>query len=213
MYKSRDVLATSRCKRAPLPPVGNAISGLTLVELLVTIAVGTILLTAAVPSFREVIANNRVATQANTLVTALNLARSEAVRRGVRVAMCKSGSSTSSTPGCSTVANWEAGWLVFVDNNGDGNCADGDGDGRCDSDNGEILRVAGPLAQGMTLRPGTNYTNWVAYLPTGTAQGNPGRDGAFRLYDDRGPADGRCIKINVAGHISTSVDATTSECP
>lgn len=190
--------------------VSKSLSGFTLIELLITIAVGTILLTTAVPSFKEVIANNRMATQVNSLVTALNLARSEAIKRGVRVTVCKSANSASATPSCSSAANWDSGWMVFVDGNGSGTCADGDSDGICDS-NGAILRASGPVGSGDTLRTGDNYANWVAYLPSGVSQGSAGLSDIFRLCDDRGTASARSISISVAGRINTSVG--TAVCP
>jgi type IV fimbrial biogenesis protein FimT len=65
--------------------------GFTLLELMITIAVLAILVTVGVPGFQELIQNNRVTTQTNELVTALNLARTEAVKRGrhVQVAVSK----------------------------------------------------------------------------------------------------------------------------
>ena len=59
--------------------------GFTLLELMVAIAVLAILATVGVPSFQDLIQNNRVTTQTNELVTALNLARTEAVKRGRNV--------------------------------------------------------------------------------------------------------------------------------
>ena len=56
--------------------------GFTLLELMVAIAVLAILATVGVPSFRALIQNNRVTTQANELVSALSFARTEAVKRG-----------------------------------------------------------------------------------------------------------------------------------
>jgi type IV fimbrial biogenesis protein FimT len=56
--------------------------GFTLLELMVTIAVLAILATIGVPSFQGLIQSNRVTTQTNELVTALNFARTEAIKRG-----------------------------------------------------------------------------------------------------------------------------------
>lgn len=56
--------------------------GFTLIELLITIAVLAIILAFAVPSFVNLIENSRVTTQSNTLLGAINLARSEAVKQG-----------------------------------------------------------------------------------------------------------------------------------
>ncbi len=58
-------------------------NGFTLIELLVTIAILAIILAFAAPSFVNLIENSRVSTQANTLLTAVNLARSEAVKQGI----------------------------------------------------------------------------------------------------------------------------------
>src|SRR3569832_1171984 len=90
--------------------------GFTLVELLVTISIATILVTLAVPSFSDFVKINRMITQTNDFVTALNVARSEAIRRGNRITLCKS----SDGAGCVSGGNWEQGWIVFVDADGDG---------------------------------------------------------------------------------------------
>lgn len=63
-------------------------SGFTLIELMVTIAVAVVLLTVAVPSFRNLIARNELTTAANAWVGALSTARAEAVKRNQSVALC-----------------------------------------------------------------------------------------------------------------------------
>jgi type IV fimbrial biogenesis protein FimT len=61
----------------------NKTKGFTLIELLVALAVLVIIVAFAAPSFVSLIENNRVTTQANTLLAAVNLARSEAVKQGL----------------------------------------------------------------------------------------------------------------------------------
>lgn len=70
-----------------------------------------IILSVGIPSFRSVIQNNQAATQTNQLVTALNLARSESVKRGSNVSVCASTDSSS----CSGSSNWATGWILFSD--------------------------------------------------------------------------------------------------
>jgi len=67
--------------------------GFTLLELMVTVAVLSILLTMGVPAFGDLVRNNRITAQANQLVSAINIARSEAVKRGrnVQVAVVPDG--------------------------------------------------------------------------------------------------------------------------
>lgn len=82
--------------------------GFTLFELIVTIAVAAIIVTVGVPGFQNIIANNRAVTHTNDLVTALNLARSEATRRGIDVLVCRSTDGATCEPGL----DWSSGWVV-----------------------------------------------------------------------------------------------------
>lgn len=83
--------------------------GLTLIELMVTIAVLAILISIAVPSFTTMIRNNSSLALGEELVVALNYARSEAVKRGARVALC------GSADGLNCGGSWSDSWLVVVD--------------------------------------------------------------------------------------------------
>jgi type IV fimbrial biogenesis protein FimT len=85
------------------------IAGFTLLELLTALTVAGIVLAVGVPSYQNIVRNNRAAANANELVAALTIARSEAVRRGDRVSICRS------TDGATCGADWADGWIVFVD--------------------------------------------------------------------------------------------------
>ena len=144
--------------------------GFSLIELMVTIAVAAILLGIAAPSFQDLVIRNRLATNANQLVTALNLARSEAIKRGFPVTVCKSANPAALSSACSDSADvdWAQGWIVFVDNTPvAGNVA-----GKIDGDD-QRLRVFEPGSGGaLSISGGTNFAHWITYLPSGVSVGN-----------------------------------------
>lgn len=87
--------------------------GFTLIELVITIAIAAILLVVGVPAMRSFIQNNKVAGETNELVTAFNLARSEALRRGEPIGVCPADDAYDN-PACSNSENdWDKGWLVY----------------------------------------------------------------------------------------------------
>lgn len=77
-------------------------NGFTLIELMVTIAILAIIATIAVPSFQSIIERNRTVTQANNFLSAVQLARSEAVKRRDTVTLTADS------------GNFENGWCVHT---------------------------------------------------------------------------------------------------
>ena len=97
-------------------------NGLTLIEMMVTLAVAIILVAVGIPAFRSITANNRAVAQSNALVTALNLSRGEAVKRGAPVTICRAANGA-----CDDESNdWASGWLVFEDSDSSGDMNDGE---------------------------------------------------------------------------------------
>ena len=90
---------SKRLKNHQLVEAANN-KGFTLVELMITLAIAAILMALAVPSFNSTIKNNRISTQANELITSLNYARSEAIRRGADVDVSRDD------------LNWQNGWDI-----------------------------------------------------------------------------------------------------
>ena len=78
-------------------------TGLTLVELMVTLAAAIILLSVGMPFFGGIIANNRAVADANGFLSSFKLARSEAVKRASFVVVAPT----------SVSAGWESGWQVY----------------------------------------------------------------------------------------------------
>jgi len=136
--------------------------GLTLVELIVTLAISSILLAIAIPGYANFMNFNRLVAVTNELGSSLQLARSEAIRRGIRTTVCKSSHPMDSVPACDSSANWQQGWLVFVDGGTKGVVDDGD----------PILRVHGGVAEvGITA---SNFSAYASFLPSGSSQGPSG---------------------------------------
>lgn len=76
--------------------------GFTLIELMMSIVVLAILVGIGIPSFTTLINNNRVTSQVNDFVTSINLARSEAIKRGASLTVTAGG------------AGWSSGWTVAM---------------------------------------------------------------------------------------------------
>jgi type IV fimbrial biogenesis protein FimT len=168
----------------------SSTNGFTLIELLVTVAVAAIVMTVAVPSFRELVINNRTVANANSIVAALSFAKSEAVKSGLSVVIYRKGT---------TSQNWDAGWDIFFDTNGDG-----------DYDAGtDTLLKTNENQPGFTLRTGNTFANSMTYLPTGLLSGNAGD--TFRLCSSTDTTKSRAIVVNNVGRVYTQTG--TASCP
>lgn len=87
----------------------RAAKGFTLIELMVTLAVLAIILGIAIPSFSSMIRDNRIGSLSLELQGAIQLARSEAVKRRVNVIICRRNAAGNN---CENGTDWASGWLV-----------------------------------------------------------------------------------------------------
>lgn len=173
--------------------------GFTLIELMVTLAVATILLTVGIPSFRDLIEKHRISSHTNLMVGVLQLARSEAIKRGSNlVILCKS----SNGSGCSSSISWKDGWLLFADKNADKAYTAG-------AD--ELIRQYDAMPK-LVITTGNNFQCWIGFRANGypegggtTCAGGLVGNGTFSICaaSTDPTQNGRRIIINKIGRIRT----------
>jgi type IV fimbrial biogenesis protein FimT len=172
-------------------------AGFTLIELLVTLALAAIILTQAVPSFSNLMQNNRLIAQKNEFLSTLNLARSEAIKRSARVTVCASTDQVT----CNT-NDWSQGWIVFADLDSDA-VLDA-GTGACQDTEDCLLRVNLGMTGGNDLIA-KKFANagFIQYTSRGTVDSA----GTFVFCDKRGDASARAANINAMGRVVSASDS------
>lgn len=184
----------------------TAVSGFTLIELIITLTIASILASIAIPAFNDFVQDTRISSETNDIITDFYFARSEAVKRNRRVTICKSSNAGAAdnpanpTPSCNTTLdfNWTIGWIIFIDTDGDG----------VRDINETLLRSNSGLDTGVLLYPRTsdaNIQNFVSYNPRGIARnGSNNQNGIFRVCDGRGLSSARAIRITQTGRVGST---------
>jgi type IV fimbrial biogenesis protein FimT len=141
------VAACVRARRAPLARQ----CGFTVIELILVVMIAAVLAVIAVPALRDTLNTTRQSSALGLLVSDLNLARGEAIKRNARVLVCVR--NTAGTD-CGAGTNWQAGWVV---------CSDAlttatglpPNDGQCDAGTADIPN---PIAVRPALDPALTLT-------------------------------------------------------
>lgn len=185
-------------------------SGMTIIELMITLVVAVILISLAIPNFRLLIQNNRITGATNDFIVALNLARAEAVKRGTTVLICRTDDPQASPSDCQRAnnavydGNWSTGWLVYALPTtaiaAEADYVDGTdllvrlGEGTTDS-----IRI--------TSESNGIGNQWLGFNSTGMLFG--ASEAAYAVCDDRDESAGRLIRIQPTGRPSVE-DTTTA---
>lgn len=180
--------------------------GFTLIELLVVIAIVAILTTLAAPSFVQLIKKNSVSSAVNTFMADMRFARSEAVRRGGAVIMCRSDAPEATSPHCDTDSGpggngWVSGWIVFEDR-----------DGSLDRNSGDqLLRIQGPITNVDTAVQGSGPSKKFQFTAMGRMK-NLTSATSIRFGTNMPESLQRRICINQSGRVRIAGDGSVVDC-
>lgn len=162
--------------------------GFSLIEAVVVLVLLATLVATAVTTVGDVVAGLRLANVSNDVLQHLHLARSEAIKRNTRVALCKSADGES----CVAGGRWDQGWVLFQDRNNNGSRDPGE----------DLLQNVPPLPAGYLLTANTPLGRYVSYGPYGDAKMTSGafQAGTFTVCRASAEAgEGRQIIINAGG--------------
>lgn len=191
-------------------------SGFTLIELLIALSIVGILLMVGVPSLKTFVQNNQLIASTNELISALHVARSEAIKLNSRVSICSSSNGTS----CSGSSNWQNGWIVFVDADG---MLDGTGAACTATGTDCLLRVHDSFNDNqLTVKGVDTNTSAVVTSFTFTSRGLPkasngaATSGVFSicsLDSNNAVVGSRAVVLGLSGRVRVSDNAAVITCP
>ena len=158
-------------------------SGFTLVELLTTLVVMITIIAAGVPAMQKFLASQYMVSAVNTVSSHLHLARSEAVKRGLRAVLCPSLDGES----CVKSRQWQRGFILFADENANLKREAGE----------ELLRRFQSNNKKSQIRiTSTEGRRWIRYQATGEA---PGSNLTITFCDTSDFVDPKAIIISNTG--------------
>ena len=170
----------------------DASRGFSLTELLAGVGIAAVLASAAVPSIQGLLRSSRVSSAANDVMAGLLFTRSEAMKRRVRVVMCRSADGAT----CAPTGGWQQGWIVFEDK---------DGDGERDASE-RLLQAQAGLDTSLRMTGTSPVAKYVSYTPSGATKtvGGGFQAGTVTVCSrSRLAGTGRQIVINANGRPRT----------
>lgn len=186
-------------------------------ELLIALAIVGILLTVGVPSMKTFLQSNQLIATTNELLSALHVARSEAIKLNKSVTVCASENGTECTGPAS--GNWRKGWVVFADADRD---FLGTGDA-CENTTTDCLlrsheEITDPqLSVSGVYSGGTAITSFT-FTSRGLPRDNVGNSqaGTFSLcsFDDSNAVlRSRAVVLSLSGRVRVSDEPDAINCP
>lgn len=151
-------------------------------------AITAVLAAVGVPSWLAFSQKLQLSAASNAFVSGLHFARSEAIKRHDRVALCKSADGVV----CAPAGGWDQGWIIFHDRNNNGLREEPE----------QILRRQQALPAALKLSGNLTVAQYVSFVPTGATKlvGGGFQAGTLTVCWESGQtAQARQIILNAAG--------------
>ena len=178
--------------------------GFTLIELMVALAVLSILLMVAAPAFRDLIMDNKLLSESYAMRATLNNARSEALAQRMPVTVC--GSTDGDTCRSSDQEDWSDGYIAFTDRDQDAVPDDPN------TINGDMIFIAREVDADLEIdfvKEGPGADVIVRFDSRGHARSNYGY---FRFCDERGASKMKALGVSIVGVVGAKKTASL-DCP
>lgn len=200
-------------------------SGLSLIEILVTLGIVSLLMSVAVPSFQSLIEKNKTHAFMDEFTNSLYLVRGEAAKRGYPVSMCASNPAKTACD-VSSSGDFSSGWIIFTDYDQNGILGaptllfDTTGDGTHDSAESIVFvsDIAAPTAgvQNNYLIKNTNATailnRLISYRSNGLMDVNGTNSAGYIIVKQGTTAQLARVSISLTGRIRSCFGDSTA-CP
>ena len=166
--------------------------GFTLLELLMVLAILSLLLTVSIPSLRQTLERHRGNAILRQLASSIAFARNSAIKSGLWVTLCPSQEGLQ----CDQPGDWLDGYIVFLDP---------ERNRRMEKDDQLLLRVSQDIPDGSLSWRAFQNKPYLQFTPLGLIAG---QSGSFTWCPaDHNPALAGQLIINNVGRLRQAIDS------
>lgn len=178
----------------------RAARGLTVLELMITLAIAAEILMIGIPALERIALDGQRSAALNEFLAAGLRLRSEAVTSRRQTVLCALRLSADGTWACAITGGWEQGWLGFVDLDLDGAYGPAD----------RLVLLRAALPSGTSLRGNSKLARRIVFKPAGITANN----GRIAYCDRRGwSEDARIVVVSTAGRLRVLTRAQDASDP
>jgi len=160
--------------------------GLTVLEFLIGVAAVAIVVLVSLPGSTLLLEKYRLKTTESSLLQSIELAKLEAQSRSSTVVVCPSSNGHS----CRRDEDWNHGWIVFSDGNGNGTVQDI-----------ELIKAFETSNQRIRIESTGATRSRASFTMTGLISDHDALTGKFRICHEGSSADPRLVEVETDGWV------------